>query len=167
MRRDRILVALSGGRVTAPGNEPQGPDGLCDTLIENAALMTEICLKVEYGDYLAISLAKLKERKFEGFQWKIHPKLSWVDVGRLLKKEKAEMDRYLCSTNLPRPETPWLDDVNKAAQILGISEEQLIYEITWYGKRNEFCHLGIKKMILRNKPQRRGKRPMPDHVWSS
>ena len=128
-------------------HEVHGPDGLCDTLMENAALMIEIRLKVEYGDYLAVSLAKLKEPKFEGFQWKIHPKLSWVDVGRLLKKEKAEMDRHLSSTNLPRPETPWLDDVNKAAQMLAIDEEQLIYEITWYGKRNEFCHSGIKRMI--------------------
>ena len=128
-------------------DEVRGPWGLCEMLIRNAALIADVRLKVEYGDHLAISLTKLKEERFGGFQWKLDPRLDWVDVAEILTKEKEQRDRFLDSANLRRPETPWLDDIHKAANKLGVSEDQLIYEITWYAKRNEFCHSGIKRMI--------------------
>ena len=96
----------------------------------------EFRLGVEYRGDPNVNLAALKESQFRGFQWILHPRLDWAQIAGILNKQRAARERYLSSTNLSRPETQWLDDVNRAAQTLGISEEQLIYEITWLGKRN-------------------------------
>lgn len=114
--------------------------------------MLEFRLKIEYGDYLAVNCATLKEHQFQGFKWKETEGLDWGIVADALKKENVEMEEWRKTQkpprlSSPRPATPWMDDLKRAADRLNTTKERLLFEIQFYAERNGICHSGIKALV--------------------
>ena len=122
-----------------------GTDGLCFALVEIFNAMAELRMKAEYGDYLAYTCSALKGGVMEQMIWRIE-NLDWQAVAERITNEesaRAEQDRR----QLPIAPTPYLDDVARAATILGYEFDLVEYQILAYADRNNFRHSGLKAMI--------------------
>lgn len=133
--------------------EVHSPNGLCNALITSMAMLMEIRLMVDYGDYLAESLRQLKTSKLNGFQRRLHPSLNWQEINSNIQAERQALGEtgpkiwpVLINTR-SNIKTPWLDDIEKAAAHLNTSRDQLIFEIETYAARNNLCHSRIGKLI--------------------
>lgn len=107
---------------------------------------------IDYGDYLAVSLSEMKDDWFQGFQWCLHPSLNWQDVAKLLDDELGEIQSQplkwaSATTTVAKPDTPWLNDVDRAAKILGTDHGQILFEIRAYEPQNQLCRSSIKQLI--------------------
>ena len=137
-----------------------GSDGLCAIVMELFNAMAELRLKVEYSDYLAHTCSALRAENMGDMVWKVE-KLDWQEVGRQVKKEetlRAEEKRR----RLPLSPTPYLDDIAKAATRLGHDFAIVRYQILAYAERNDFCHSGVKNMILQGEFQELAERIVED-----
>ena len=134
-----------------------GENGMVKVLMNTIYAVMEQRLHIEYGDYLAVSLAELKKDHFDE---KTRGKLYWRDNGdwceiaRVLRHELEELERIRRTPNtFGKPaetiETPILNDINYVANKLPkpVDPKQIIYEIEAYAARNQLCHIGIAKMI--------------------
>lgn len=70
-------IAIDSGMLRSRFDETHGPEGLCETIIHASNAMLELRLKIEYGDYLAINCAMLKEHRFQGYMRKKRGK-TWI-----------------------------------------------------------------------------------------
>lgn len=114
---------------------------------------------MDYGDYLAVNLKELRTSTFDNCQWRLDPSLDWQQIDAFIQSERhaiGDFDEFevviYSSSSPPRQDpsqvkTPWLDDVAKAATTLGISRDQLLFEIKTYAARNQLCHSGVGKFI--------------------
>lgn len=118
---------------------------LCNAILELFNAMAEVRMKAEYGDYLAYACEALKTERMNDLLWKIQ-KLDWQAVAERVKKEETTLAEEKSRRLAPSP-TPFLDDIQKAAQRLGYEESMVRYQILAYAERNNFCHSGIKAMI--------------------
>ena len=122
--------------------------------------LAELRLKVEYGDYLAPTVAALKAEDMGDMVWKVK-RIDWQEVGRQVRQEeatRAEEERR----RLPLSPTPYLDDIAKAAAGLGYDFAIVRYQILAYADRNDFCHSGVKNMIQQGEFQELAERIMED-----
>lgn len=97
-------------------------------------------LWLDYGDYLAVNLKELRTSTFDTCQWRLDPSLDWQQIDAIIRSERRaigdfdEFEVVIYSSSSPLPQdpsqvkTPWLDDVAKAATMLGISRDQLLFE---------------------------------------
>ena len=132
-----------------------GEFGLASTLIESIRAMTEVRMRIEYGDYLAMKLAELKkdkvEEKAQGHLFR-RSTTNWVEVSEVMKKERTEEELVQnmpirCGKPMPTVDTPCLDSIRRAASIVNVDPQQLMYEIEAYAARNMICHIGIGRMV--------------------
>ncbi|KAI9886974.1 MAG: hypothetical protein M1823_001190 [Watsoniomyces obsoletus] len=148
-KRDQELVHAMDGELQSRYDQVFGPAGFHQGLVELSARMMEWRFLLDYGDYLAVDLAKLRGPMMEDCQWKID-NMGWQEVWEQRKKEitaeKAydKIPRYM---RAPLPSTPIGDDLNKASVLLGVDRDQLEYEIEQYATRNRLCHSGIRQLV--------------------
>ena len=144
-------IRIDSGMLLSRFEETHGEGGLCDTLINSTKAMLELRLKIEYGDYLAVNCATLKENRFQGYLWKngMGKAFDWIKVAELLFEESTSMEEWAKAPkgSKPKPPTPWLQDLERAALELGTSKDQLAFEIQYYAQRNQYCHRGIKHLL--------------------
>lgn len=129
-----------------------GIEGLCATLCQSIYAITEMRLKIEYGDNLAESLKELKKDQFDeairgkALFWRANS--DWQRTVEILNDELQAISRTQNNIRLgflddPIPATPCLDDIRQAATKLGIDAAHILFEIRSYAT----CHAGIKGMI--------------------
>lgn len=142
-------ITIDSNMLRSRFDETHGPGGLCETLVHASNAMLELRLKIDYGDYLAVNCAILKEHRFQGLLWKKGENLDWIAVGEILQNEISSLKewRKTQNTSIPRPLTPWVDDLERAADVLETTKEQLLFEIDFYSQRNQLCHSNIKNML--------------------
>lgn len=111
--------------------------------------MLELRPKIDYGDYLAVNCAILKEHRFQGLMWKKGENLDWIVIGGILKNEMASLNgwRKTQDTSCPRPLTSWIGNLERAADVLETTKEQLLFEIDFCSQRNQLCHSNIKNIV--------------------
>jgi len=143
-------IMREDGKLRSRYDEVHGLNGLCAKIQLSAATMLEIRLYSQYGDYLALSLKRLKEEHFKTMKWKVEG-TDWIEVARHLDDEVTKIKKYMDYGQdlfgIKKPDTPWLDDVKASAKVLGLSEDQLLYEIRTYATRNSFVHSGVSHLI--------------------
>ncbi|KAI9788683.1 MAG: hypothetical protein M1816_006734 [Peltula sp. TS41687] len=167
-----IAVDDDDGMPRSRYEDVHGPKGLCDALVSTIAAMMEIRLQVTYGDYLAISLSRLKDESFNDFLWMQNPRLTWTKVPEVVEEELESLKAYKGSWAIACltpscPETPMLYVLQAAATQLGLSRDQLAVEVISYGHRDRLCHSGIKEMIDRCQFFELGKRLLADEALLS
>ncbi|KAL8920332.1 MAG: hypothetical protein Q9208_006303 [Pyrenodesmia sp. 3 TL-2023] len=133
----------------------EGGQGLWQGILDVMDAFTEHRMAADYGDDLAVTT---DENRGPDPSWK---GMKWTEVARLMGEEEKKMRiwrqknegqqwRTLGQAREPRsekPDTPILDDVQKAANERHILASQVAYEIREYGKRNEQCHSGVRDLI--------------------
>ena len=108
----------------------------------------------DYGDYLATSLSELKDERFEGFQWRLHHQLNWQDVAALLESELEEIKSQTwkwatAATTVPKPDTSWLKDVDRAATILGVDRVKSFSRFVHMRLETSSATLGSRNSSMR------------------
>ena len=138
-------VEILDGQMQSRYDKIHAPDGLCRAILELFNAMAELRMKAEYWDYLAYTCEALKMDKMNDMLWKIE-KLDLQEVAERVKKEETTLAEEKSRRLAPSP-TPYLDDIEKAAQKLGYDNSMVRYQILAYAERNHFCHSGIKAMM--------------------
>ena len=136
-------------------------EGLCYTIVEHFNAMAELRMMAEYGDYLAFTCTTLKGDVMNDMVWKTE-KLDWQAVAKKIQKEEATMEDEK-RRRVPTSPTPYLDDIARAANILGCEVDMIRYQILAYADRNNSsCHSGLKAMIEDCEIQQLAERIMQD-----
>lgn len=98
--------------------------------MRNASKMVEIRFFLQYGDYLAESLRRLRGSNFEETIWK-RESLNWCKVARHLDFEDQKHDEY-CDIwrrkNHAMPDLKVSTDVSAAVRFTGTSPADLRWE---------------------------------------
>ena len=123
-----------------------GPNGLVDALLNNASKLIEVRFYLQYGDYLAESLVRLKNESFNDSFWRKN-KLDWVQISTLLEEEEKRLEEWELRPPTDKPDTPVTDDVASAAWQLGLESTDFIWEIHTYAKRNLLAHSNLKHLV--------------------
>ncbi len=152
--RDETLVRVKVNQdfLESRIEEVHGRQGLCESMEQCLEVITEIRLRTDYGDYLAVSLGDFTTNDYSDMLWKTPVRKDWQEVARLLEKEEKVLQKYKLKLvgsplPIPRPRTRLLNDIETAAERRGVESKQLGYEITQYAERNSYCHSGVKRMI--------------------
>ena len=142
-----ILINTRQNEIKSRWEELHGHDGLVQALINNISKIQEVRFYLQYGDYLADSLLKLKDITFKNYYWK-QQSLNWVEVSELLESEEniIKVWREKRPDDI-RPETPLMNDVHQAAAKLKMTPTELTWEIHTYAKRNLIAHSNIKYLV--------------------
>lgn len=115
--------------------------------MKSISKIQEVRFYLQYGDYLADSLVKLKDECFAGYYWK-QQNLNWVEVSEVLKKEEKLMEVWRNKGRYEKlPETPLMDDIHQAAAISKMTPKQLMWEIHTYARRNFMAQSNMKYLI--------------------
>ena len=138
-------IDILDGEMQSRYDKIHGDDGLCCALVGLFYAMSEIRMKVEYGDYLAYACVSLTTESMNDLAWKID-RLDWQEVAERIEKEEATKAEQKARRIALSP-TPYLDDIAKAATRLGHDFDLVRYQILAYAERNNFCHGGLKAMI--------------------
>ena len=132
-----------------------GQRGLCRMLVNEFNALSELRIRVEYSDYLAMACAdpkKLKrplgpKGKDNGyFGWK---PIQWQQVASELQQEEAEA-REREQLGLPPDNNivmKWTETIDEASRLLGYQARIIRYQILAYAERNNVCHNGIHSMV--------------------
>lgn len=132
-----------------------GHRGLCRMLVNEFNALSELRIRVEYGDYLAMACTDLKKLKRPlgpngedngYFGWK---RVQWQQVASELLREEAEA-REREQLGLPPDNNvvmKWTETIAEASKILGYEARIIRYQILAYAERNNVCHNGIQSMV--------------------
>ncbi|KAI9714150.1 MAG: hypothetical protein M1812_006478 [Candelaria pacifica] len=152
--REEMLrnVKINQDMLESKMEEVHGKSGLCDAITQSLELVAEVRLRTDYGDYMAISLAPYQTPDFDEYFWRFPNKKDWQAVSAALDEERKRMQEYhrrkqVAVGLVERPETPLMNDIEKAAEERNTTAEQFAFEIQAYAARNSYCHSGIKRLI--------------------
>jgi len=137
--------------------EIHGEHGLEQILREASAAFIEQRLLLQYGDYMADHCKASRSDKMNGLDlvWKEYPSKNWIGLARQIAAEREKISEYKHEIysvrrhprELVRPDTPMLDSCERAGEPMGLSGEQIAWEIQKYAERNQQSHSYIQSMI--------------------
>src|SRR3954447_26627874 len=114
--------------------------------------MVEVRLRIDYGDYLALNLSEVKSSQFRWLRLEGEED-GWVAIGRgtagARRRRWGDGPRLKdqSTDQLPRPPTPLLNDIKRAADVLKTESEQLLFGIHAYAGRNSLCGSRLKSFV--------------------
>ncbi|KAI4096034.1 MAG: hypothetical protein LQ344_001268 [Seirophora lacunosa] len=156
-KKDELLARISvdDGMLQSVHEKIQGPQGLCQMIVQSLNAMREIRNCAQFGDYAAYSLLDLKKSSLgmDPMIWRQpeHLEKDWQQVNKMIEEDEHRVQQYMYYKSSPlerdRPRTPWLDDVARAATALGLEMDTIRWEIKMYAQRNSMCHSGVKRLI--------------------
>ena len=83
--------------------EVHGERGLCTSLVDQTNTMIVVRLMNQYGNYLAISIERLRNYKFSERSWR-YSKLDWQAVNKRIRDEQEALvlnDEKGCKASEP------------------------------------------------------------------
>lgn len=123
---------------------------LLDQLYNCTQAIMEYRLVQDYGDYLAKNLNILKQppsRKEELKELLFHKgKILWTEISDRIREEERKL-AYAERCETERPQRPWMMNAMEIAKLIDVSEDQIIWEVHEYARRNRICHNGIDSLI--------------------
>ncbi|KAI4136498.1 MAG: hypothetical protein LQ341_005582 [Variospora aurantia] len=152
----KARISVDDGILESMHEKIQGPDGLCQMIVQSLEAMREVRILTQFGDYAAYSLQDLKKQVFgmDAMIWRQpeHMTKDWQEINKMIQADGELLAGYIDikmsgESTIQRPKTPWLDDVTKAAAVLRVPLDVLRYEIDMYARRNALCHNGVKRLI--------------------
>ncbi|KAI4114212.1 MAG: hypothetical protein LQ345_004976 [Seirophora villosa] len=156
-KKDEPLAKISvdDGMLESVHEKTQGPQGLCQMIVQSLNAMREIRNCAQLGDYAAYSLLNLNESSLDmdPMIWRQLEYLAkdWQQVNQMIEEDEHRVQQYMYYKSSPlerdRPKTPWLDEVARAATALGLEMDTIRWEIKMYAQRNSICHSGVKRFI--------------------
>ena len=146
--RAKNELSILDGMMQSRYDMIHAPGGLLDILVKEFNAMAEIRLTLEYGDYLSLACRKLKDKRMDEMQWRVD-RVDWTEAAQKIREEEEiALEEEQRHRTIKTP-TPYLDSIREAAQILGLTEKAVRFQIVGFGERNDMCHSHLEAMILK------------------